>query len=57
MKKRELHVEKGTPWRKGTYISQVSIHAYWSWYIAFILDISVSHHHLFEWAFEPSHLR
>jgi hypothetical protein len=49
MKKRELHVEKGTPWRKGTYISQVSIHAYWSWYIAFILDI-VSHHHLHFWA-------
>jgi len=55
MKKRELHVEKGNPWRKGTYISQVSIHAYWSWYITFILDISVSHHHLLiERAVKPS---
>ena len=40
-KKEKLHE------KKGTYISHVSIHAYWSWCITFILDRSVSHRHLF----------
>jgi len=39
--KRKLHEEKGT------YICQVSIHAYWSWCITLFIDRLVSHRHLF----------